>query len=40
MSLEGYIKLEAFTWKKVSHGLFDYDNKDYLSINIKIAPDS
>lgn len=40
MSSEGYIKLEAFTWKKVSHGLFDYDNKDYLSINIKIAPDS
>ena len=40
MSSEGYIKLEAFTWKKVSHGLFDYDNKDYLSINTKIAPDS
>ena len=40
MSLEGYIKLEAFTRKKVSHGLFDYDNKDYLSINIKIVPDS
>ena len=29
MSFKSYIKLEAFIWKKVSHGLFDYDNKDY-----------
>jgi hypothetical protein len=30
------VKFEIFTWKKISHGLFDYDNKNCNQTNLKV----
>lgn len=40
MEKEGNIKFEMFTWKKISHGLFDYDNKNCNLTNLKVDQDS
>ena len=40
MSLEGYIKLEAFNWKKLYHDLLKYKSRDYFNIYAKITSDS
>ena len=36
MDKDEHIKFEFFTWKKISHGLFDYDNKNCCQTNIKV----
>jgi hypothetical protein len=32
------LKFEIFTWKKLSHGLFDYHNRDSICLNMKVDP--
>ena len=34
------LKLEIFSWKKISHGLFDYENKNCQLTNVKTNKDS
>ena len=40
MSKGELIRLEAVTWRKISHGLFDYDNKNLTSLHSKVRGDS
>ena len=40
MSKGEWLRLEAVTWRKISHGLFDYDNKNLTSIHSKVRADS